>query len=146
MFEKGARLGTGTVGEMRFGASICYDLRFPERYAATASTCNTAVVIANWPQRRVAHWRTLLVARAIENQFFMLGVKRAGTDGVGLSYEKSGLVVAPDGDVVEPVLGRDELDIYEIDVEEAVRYRTEFPTVRDKRPALYRELFGAASC
>jgi len=91
----------------------------------------------------VAHWRALLVARAIENQFYMLGVNRIGIDGNGLAYEKSTLAVTPDGTLLEPIVAGEELDIYDIDPQEAARYRAEFPTARDKRYTLYREFFGA---
>ena len=104
--------------------------------------CSAAVVIANWPARRVPHWRALLVARAIENQFYVLGVNRTGIDGNGIVYAESITVVAPDGTVLEPAETETELDVYDIDLEATIRYRAEFPTVRDKRYALYRELLG----
>lgn len=143
VLEAGGRLGIVSVGALKLGASICYDLRFPELYAAMAPLCNAAIAIANWPARRVAHWRSLLVARAIENQFFMLGVNRIGIDGNQLAYEKSTMAVAPDGALIEPLVAGEEMDIYDIDPEEAARYRAEFPTVRDKRYTLYCELLGA---
>ncbi len=141
--EPGERIRIDTVGALKFGASICYDLRFPELYAAIAPSCNAAIVIANWPAARVAHWRTLLVARAIENQFYMLGVNRIGVDGSGLGYEGSTLAVAPDGTIVTPSIAGEEISIYDIDPTEAVRQRGAFPTVRDKRYALYRGFGGA---
>jgi predicted amidohydrolase len=142
VLEAGGRLGTISVGALKLGASVCYDLRFPELYAAMAPACNAAIAIANWPTRRVAHWRALLVARAIENQFFMLGVNRIGIDGNQLAYEKSTMAVAPDGTLLEPIVADEEMDIYDIDPEEVTRYRAEFPTVRDKRYSLYCELLG----
>jgi predicted amidohydrolase len=142
VLEAGGRLGTFSVGALRLGASICYDLRFPEMYAAMAPVCSAAIAIANWPARRIAHWRSLLVARAIENQFFMLGVNRIGIDGNQLAYEKSTMAVAPDGVLIEPLVAGEEMDIYDIDPEEAARYRAEFPTMRDKRYTLYRDLLG----
>lgn len=140
--EAGGAISTASAGKLKFGASICYDLRFPELYSAMVPDCNAAIAIANWPVKRVAHWRALLVARAIENQFYMLGVNRIGSDGNGLSYEKSSCVVAPDGTLLEPILAGEELDIYDLDPEAADRYRAEFPTVRDKRYSLYRELLA----
>lgn len=142
VLEAGESVGTASTGKLRFGASICYDLRFPELYSAMASACNAAIAIANWPAKRVAHWRALLVARAIENQLYMLGVNRIGSDGNRLTYEKSSCVVAPDGTLLEPVLAGEELDIYDLDPDTADRYRTEFPTVRDKRYSLYNELLS----
>jgi omega-amidase len=136
------QLGTFNMGEMKFGASICYDLRFPELYAAMATNCSAAIAIANWPSRRVAHWRALMVARAIENQFYMIGVNRVGTDGNGLSYEKSTLLVSPDGTVQIPLISGTELDVYVIDPAQVTACRTEFPTVRDKRSDLYCKFFG----
>ena len=123
---------------LRIGCAICYDLRFPELYAAMAQDCDAIITIANWPQRRIAHWRTLLVARAIENQLFSFGVNRIGSDGNGLSYEKSSMAVSPEGTVLSPVVERGEMDIYEINPDEARSYRDNFPTVRDKRLELYR--------
>lgn len=140
--EAGDRLGIASVGALEIGASICYDLRFPELYAAMAPICNVAIAIANWPSKRVAHWRALLVARAIENQYYMLGVNRIGEDANGLIYEKSSIVIAPDGTVLEPVTISEELDIFDIDIEEVIRYRAEFPTVRDKRFPLYCDFLG----
>ncbi|MDO8463831.1 MAG: nitrilase-related carbon-nitrogen hydrolase [Gallionella sp.] len=144
VLDAGNRLGSASVGTLKLGASICYDLRFPELYAAMAPSCNAAIVIANWPSKRVAHWRTLLAARAIENQFYMLGVNRTGVDGNGLIYEKSTLALAPDGNILKPVLAGQELDIYDFDPAETARYRDEFPTLRDKRYSLYREFTGDA--
>jgi omega-amidase len=139
----GASLGLASVAGLRLGTSVCYDLRFPELYSAMAPHCDAVINIANWPSRRVAHWRALLVARAIENQLFVLGVNRIGTDGTGLDYEKSSLAVSPEGVVLEPVTSRDEMDVYEVDPALTRRYREEFPTLRDKRYGLYRELFEA---
>lgn len=70
---------------------ICYDLRFPEISRNHLTTNQTPaydvmLYIANWPERRSAHWKALLTARAIENQSFVAGVNRVGTDGTGLTY------------------------------------------------------------
>jgi len=142
VLQAGTQIVTAKVGMLEFGASICYDLRFPELYSAMALTCNAAIAIANWPAKRVAHWRALLVARAIENQFYMFGVNRIGSDGNGLVYEKSTVVVSPDGLLLKPVVQGEEMDIFDINLEDAARYRAEFPTVRDKRYPLYRKFFG----
>ncbi len=145
VLEPGDQLGFALLGMARVGAAVCYDLRFPELYAALAPDCDLVITIANWPDRRIAHWRSLLVARAIENQCIMVGVNRIGTDGNGLRYEKSSMVVAPEGEVLAPVLcSGDELDVYDVDLAAVARYRAEFPTVRDKRPALYRRLLGGS--
>ena len=136
----GDALGFVELPGIRLGATICYDLRFPELYAAMASRCEGAICIANWPARRKAHWHTLLVARAIENQMFLFGVNRIGTDGNGLEYEKSSMVVTPSGEVMKPIFESLELDLYEINPDETLRYRNEFPTLRDKRHLVYEKL------
>lgn len=99
-----------------------------------------------WPATRVAHWRALLVARAIKNQFYMLGVNPTGVDGSGLGYEPSTLAVAPDGMVLNPAIAGKEISIYDLDPSEAVRQRAAFPIVRDKRYALYSEFRGVDWC
>jgi omega-amidase len=141
VMEAGNTLGIAEIGELRLGCSVCYDLRFPELFSAMAPYSNAVVNIANWPARRVAHWKFLLVSRAIENQQFVFGVNRIGTDGNGLLYEKSTLAVSPDGAVLESVWSEPEMEIYEIDLTETKSYREEFPTILDKRFGLYRELY-----
>ena len=139
--QAGNILGLTSVGDLRLGCSICYDLRFPELFSVMAPNCNAVVNIANWPVRRIAHWRALLVARAIENQLFVFGVNRIGTDGNGLQYEESSMAVAPDGTALKPVFTDTEIAIYDIDQTETEQYREAFPTVRDKRYEFYRNLY-----
>lgn len=140
VLEAGDSLGMALVGNLNMGAAICYDLRFPELYAAMARQCDAVITIANWPERRVGHWRALLVARAIENQCFMFGVNRTGTDGNGLQYQKSSIAVTPDGSLLVPAIAGHEFDIYDIEPEDAAAYRASFPTLRDKRYALYADM------
>ncbi|MBI3123425.1 MAG: carbon-nitrogen family hydrolase [Ignavibacteriales bacterium] len=69
------------IDHKKIGLTICYDLRFPELYRLYAKKgIDVLINIANWPTPRIEHWRTLLKARAIENQCFMIGVNRTGTD------------------------------------------------------------------
>ncbi|MDD5298988.1 MAG: hypothetical protein PHD65_00680 [Gallionella sp.] len=141
VLQAGNMLGLTSVEDLRIGCSICYDLRFPELFSLMAPHCNAVVNIANWPTPRISHWRALLVARAIENQLFVFGVNRVGTDGNGLQYEESSMAIAPDGLVLEPIYSDAEIAVYDIDQAETERYREAFPTVRDKRYELYRELY-----
>lgn len=142
----GEHLGLNEVSGMRFGAAICYDLRFPELYSAMATFCDLTITIANWPARRVSHWRTLLQARAIENQCYTIGVNRTGCDGNGLEYVKSSMIVTPEGEIAKPIVTDEEIDIYEIDTGIVARYREIFPTVRDKRYSLYPMLLEKRIC
>lgn len=69
---------------------ICYDLRFPEivrnRMEENVPAYDVILYVANWPKKRAEHWKALLKARAIENQCYVVGVNRVGTDGKGLEY------------------------------------------------------------
>jgi omega-amidase len=65
---------------------ICYDLRFPVWSRNKNLEYDIAVYVANWPEKRAAHWKGLLRARAIENQCYVIGVNRIGVDGNGISY------------------------------------------------------------
>lgn len=133
----GDDLGFIELSGLTLGASICYDLRFPLLYATMAPQICGAICIANWPAKRVSHWRALLIARAIENQMFMIGVNRIGTDGNELVYEKSSLIVAPDGRTICPETVCEELDIYDLDFNDSMQCRKEFPTLRDARFSQY---------
>lgn len=139
-FQPGNKLAKMNMPEFTLGFSICYDLRFPELYSALAKDCDVLVNIANWPKRRVSHWRTLLQARAIENQAFVIGVNRIGLDGNGLEYENSSVIVNANGEFIEPVLTEGEMDIYEISRHELLDFRRGFSTRQDRLPDLYRTL------
>lgn len=77
---------------------ICYDLRFPEivrnEIAPNGEPAYDVILyVANWPERRAHHWKTLLLARAIENQCYVVGVNRVGVDGKALNYSGNSTVV-----------------------------------------------------
>ena len=106
-----------------------------------AENCHAFLNIANWPERRVFHWRALSIARAIENQAYMISVNRTGTDGNNLSYKKSSMIVEPSGEILTPIYSEDVVDIYDVDVEKVEKYRMSFPTVVDKQYQLYEKIF-----
>ena len=121
----------------RTGLSICYDLRFPEMFRpyAVAGSCLT-LIVAEWPERRVAHWSKLLQARAIENQMFVAGVNKVGvSQGVNLGGRSA--IVDPwgvplvEGDDTEALLTA------EIDLREAEKARRYIPVLRDRQPDIY---------
>jgi predicted amidohydrolase len=120
------------LGGVRAAMLICYDLRFPEVFREAALRgAELFFVIANWPTPRVEQWRTLLRARAIENQAFVVGVNRVGTDP-RFSYVSSSLVAGPHGDVVHEGPG-----VVDVDPELAREWRREFPVLRDIRTDRY---------
>jgi omega-amidase len=82
---------------------ICYDLRFPEitrngLHDHKSAKFDVLLYVANWPEKRNSHWKSLLVARAIENQCYVVGVNRIGEDGKGLVYSGDSAVVNAYGD------------------------------------------------
>ena len=79
---------------------ICYDLRFPENVRDRAGEFNLLLYVASWPEPRAHHWRTLLAARAIENQAYCVGVNRTGTDENDFRYRGDSTVLDPAGDVL----------------------------------------------
>jgi predicted amidohydrolase len=137
IFTGGQRLSIFRIKGAIIGLTICYDLRFPELYSALSKQCNLVVNIANWPASRHLHWDTLLRARAIENQFYMLGVNRSGTDGKGVEYCKSSICYHPSG-VAEPSRPiTDSLDYINLDIESLESFRQSFPTLSSRREKLY---------
>jgi predicted amidohydrolase len=84
-YAAGERVVTADVEDVRVTPFVCYDLRFPEPFRLAAPDTDLFIVVANWPDERREHWRTLLRARAIENQAYVAGVNRVG-DGGRLHY------------------------------------------------------------
>ena len=120
---------------------ICYDLRFPEIFQAVSRQAELIVVIASWPDGRIAHWHTLLQARAIENQCFILGVNRTG-HGNGLSYTASSAAYAPTGELLTPAAPADAGTLYaDLDLSDVARYRESFPLKADRRESLYQTFY-----
>lgn len=140
-YTPGQHLGFMDISGMRFGAAICYDLRFPEIFSAMARGVDAFVVIANWPKKRIDHWFSLLKARAIENQCYAIVVNRIGCDGNGIEYEKSTVIFDPLGIQLNPVDSDGDIDTYDLDRSLVEKYREEFPTIADKRYSFYRDLY-----
>lgn len=136
-YEGGDSLVVAPVNDVACGLAVCYDLRFPGMFAALAPACDALLVIANWPGRRIAHWRALLQARAIEGQCFVIGVNRTGTDGNGVDYPRSSAAFGPDGAPLHPDASDDAVDIITVDPAVVQRYRSAFPVLQDARPASY---------
>ena len=140
LFDGGNKISFSKIGQINIGLTICYDLRFPEIYSALGRSCELIINIANWPARRVEHWNSLLKARAIENQLFIVGVNRTGTDGMGLAYVKSSQAINPNGDLLIPVIFNEYLDIFDIDPEYIVQFKKTFSTTQDRKHVLYKSI------
>ena len=130
-FRGGDDLRTVTLGETTFGLFVCYDLRFANVFWDLAAEVDAYVVVANWPEARRHHWRSLLVARAIENQAWVVGVNRIGTGG-GLHYVGDSLVVDPLGDVVADAGAADTTLQVDVDWRTTAEVRTALPFLQDR--------------
>jgi omega-amidase len=133
VISSGLNLSLFYVAGNKFGASVCYDLRFPSLYTSLSEECVGSVVIANWPDSRRTHWFALLKARAIENQMFMIGVNRIGIDGNGIVYSKMSCIINPFGEIETPIFNEGVLDVFEIDIKIVDLYRQSFPTLKDRK-------------
>lgn len=112
---------------------ICYDLRFPEHFRKAARAGTTLItVIANWPAGRIQHWVTLLQARAIENQAFVAGVNRSGTDP-NHRYNGRSLVVSPKGEILADAGHGESVIFADLDRVAMEEYRRDFPFLKDMR-------------
>jgi predicted amidohydrolase len=111
---------------------ICYDLRFADEFWQTAQSTDLFVIPANWPAGRRIHWQTLLQARAIENQAYVLGVNRVG-DGDGLSYSGDSALIDPWGEMIVSGTSDESLLVADVDVEVVKQTRTSFPVFQDRR-------------
>lgn len=137
-YHAGQKLCQAKVKDLRIGGYICYDIRFPEIFTAARDKYDAILVIANWPEERVLQWETLLKARAIENQAYVIGVNRTGT-GDGLSYIPSSHIYDCYGnELAERV--NDNLLVADLDSKEIERARAAFPQGRDRRNGLYKTL------
>jgi predicted amidohydrolase len=96
VFTGGKKHLTVMVKGWKVSPFICYDLRFPV-WCRTTSHTDLMIFIANWPQRRYHAWSSLLLARAIENQCYVAGVNRVGTDGKGIAYSGDSAILDPWG-------------------------------------------------
>ena len=114
---------------------ICYDLRFPEifRAAAAADRPELFVLIANWPEKRIQHWVRLLQARAIENQAYVVGVNRLGSDPY-YTYPGRSLIIDPQGEILADAGGREGCIRAQLDLAALRKYREGLPFLDDMKP------------
>lgn len=116
--------------DWRLCPMICYDLRFPV-WNRNMENYDVIIFMANWPSPRHYHWKSLLIARAIENQSYCFGVNRVGTDGVGLSYLGDSGLITFNG--ITDFMGENEhIKTFEISLSELQQYRKSFPFLEDR--------------
>ncbi len=132
-FSAGDKPIVTEINRWQTGLSICYDLRFPELYRQYGrDRVHLIINIANWPDTRIEHWSTLLKARAIENQCYVVGVNRVG-DAQGLHYNGFTSIYDPMGKTIASVEYEERIIFAEIDKTIVDETRKKFPFLDDIR-------------
>ena len=119
-----------TIEGVRVGIFICFDLRFPELFRAVAPDIDAALLVANWPERRRAHWDVLTRARAIENQCYVVAVNRTGT-GDGVEYDGGSVAYDPWGEPVGIGGSGNAPRVVDIDPARVKLVRARYPFLRE---------------
>ncbi|WDF70823.1 amidohydrolase [Sphingobacterium oryzagri] len=110
---------------------ICYDLRFPVWSRNLGAAYDLLVYTASWPDKRSAHWRALIPARAIENQAYVIGVNRVGYDGNEIYYSGGSMCISPMGDVVYYKPEDEDLYTFTLSPADLIKSREQLPFLKD---------------
>jgi predicted amidohydrolase len=119
-----------TWRDWRINPQVCYDLRFPV-WCRGRNDFDLQLFVANWPEKRVAHWMALLRARAIENQAFVVGINRVGADGNGLAYPGRSQAYDPLGNCLADLQDIEQVLAVSLDLQEVADTRQQFPFQAD---------------
>ena len=138
-YTPGSKRLIASVNGWKINLQVCYDLRFPvwsrqqkiNAATETAAEYDLLLYVANWPARRSHAWKTLLCARAIENQCFVVGVNRVGNDAHGNYHSGDSMVLNPLGDVLYHCADREDVHTITLDMEDLNNTREALPFLRD---------------
>jgi predicted amidohydrolase len=131
-FRGGSDLVTVEIEGLRVSLLVCYDLRFADEWWQLARRTDAYLVVANWPEARRFHWQTLLQARAIENQAYVVACNRVGTGG-GLEYCGDSRIVDPLGELLATGARTEALIVAEVDATHVAGVRDRFRFLQDRR-------------
>ena len=130
VYSAGNKFLTVKIKNWKIKFFICYDLRFPV-WCRNADSYDICIFVANWPSKRIRHWKELLIARAIENQSYAVGVNRTGKDGNGIVYPGNSTVVSPAGEIVLDANERSGVFNISLDKKSLIKYRKSLPFYKD---------------
>jgi predicted amidohydrolase len=139
-FTPGNKRLIASVKGWKINLLICYDLRFPvwarqtptpPGEDGTGTEYDLLIYVANWPERRSHAWKTLLQARAIENQCYVVGVNRVGDDGKGLHYTGDTMVVDALGTVLYTKANEEDIHTITLQKDSLEETRNKFPFLKD---------------
>jgi len=131
-FRAGHELITIDIEGLRVSPLVCYDLRFADEFWQLAKQTDLYLVPANWPEVRRLAWQTLLQARAIENQAYVIGCNRVG-EGGGLAYSGDSRIVDPLGELLATAARSESILIADISATHVAQTRERFQFLRDRR-------------
>ena len=123
---------TMNIDDVRTSLFICYDLRFADEFWAVAEDTDMYIVPANWPVKRQHHWTSLLTARAIENQAYVIGANRVG-EGAKVAYGGESMIIDPWGATLAKAGDTEEIIYAEVNPEVVAETRSKFPFLPDRR-------------
>jgi omega-amidase len=135
-FNAGDKRLIASVKGWKINLQVCYDLRFPV-WARQSGSSNSGpeydllIYVANWPEQRIYAWKTLLAARAIENQCYAIGVNRVGKDGNGIYHNGESMIVDPLGKILYNKKDKEDIFTYTLQKEKLNEVRKKFPFWKD---------------
>jgi omega-amidase len=136
--EAGDKKGLFELEDRQFAGVICYDIRFPEWIRAhTSHGAEALFVVAEWPATRLYHWRALLIARAIENQCYVIACNRSGDDPNN-TFAGHSMIIDPWGEVITEAGADEEIITGEIDLNQVNEIRKQIPIFKDRQPGYYK--------
>ena len=134
-YSPGNKRLIASVKGWRINLLVCYDLRFPvwarQKVNEAGPEYDVLIYVANWPERRSHAWKTLLCARAIENQCYVVGVNRVGNDGNNVYHSGNSLVIDPLGQVLYHMADEEDVNTITLQKEMLEDVRSKFPFWKD---------------
>jgi omega-amidase len=132
VYSAGNKIITVELKGWKIRPLVCYDLRFPVWARNTMDNpYDLLIYVANWPDKRTHHWKTLLAARAIENQAYAAGLNRIGSDGNKVSYCGDSLIIEPFGEILADLKDEDTTHTEILSQKNLKEYREKFPAWKD---------------
>lgn len=131
VFTAGSEHVSFKLKEWTINPLICYDLRFPV-WVRNRSGYDILIFSANWPDKRINAWRTLLKARAIENQAYVLGVNCFGIDAWKNKYSGHSAIIGYDGEIIETIYDKEGFISAELDLTALKKFREDLPFLKDQ--------------
>lgn len=131
IYSPGKELISVELNGWKIRPLVCYDLRFPV-WCRNDDNYDLMLFVANWPERRIDHWRALLIARAIENQAFVIGVNRVGDDGNEVYHNGNSMIISPSGKVLEEEIDNETIIIQHLKYDAITGFRSHLTALKDK--------------